>query len=154
MLAFFILDSINLSYQFTKIFPSFFILSFIYWNLAIPEKIGIGFPLLVGVFYDFVQGTLIGIFPLIFVFISFLCQRFFYQFRPLKFIQQSIVIFLLFLVIHFLLGIDFENSVPSSITFVDNKYVLLSFSNALVNAITWPFLFFILRYYRRKLISN
>ena len=85
----FLIDSLPFSLQLNEIKPSLLLLSLIYWNLALPERIGIGFSLSLGILYDFLQGTLLGIYPLIFIFTSYLCQRFFYQIRPMRFFQQS-----------------------------------------------------------------
>ena len=114
LIFFIILDLISISQTVDQIKPAFFLLSFIYWNIAVPERMNLFFTFFFGIFMDFMQGTVLGVYPLILVFISYLSQRFFYQFRPLKFIQQSLVIFLVFLVIRFLIAVDLNNSNPNS----------------------------------------
>ena len=150
----FLIDSFPFSLQLNEIKPSLVLLSLIYWNLALPERIGIGFSLSLGILYDFLQGTLLGIYPLIFIFTSYLCQRFFYQIRPMRFFQQSLIIFLLFLLIKLYLSIDFEDSIPSHLSLVDKRYIFSAFLNATISAIFWPIIFFVLRLYRRKWIVN
>jgi len=149
-----LLDSFSFSVQVNEIKPSLLLLSLIYWNLALPEKIGIGYSLALGFLYDLMQGTLLGIYPLIFIVTSYLSQRFFYQIRPMRFFQQSIIILLLFLVIKFFLSVDFYNTIPSHLSLMDSRYVSLAFLNALSNAISWPIVFFILRNYRRRWIAT
>ena len=108
LIFFIFLDLISFSQTADQIKPSLFLLSFIYWNIALPEKMNLFFAFIFGFLMDFIQGTVLGLYPLILVFISYLSQRFFYQFRPLKFIQQALVIFFISQIISapisFLLG--------------------------------------------------
>ena len=103
---------------------------------------------------DFIQGTFLGLYPLILVFISYLSHRFFYQFRPLKLIQQALVIFLIFLFIRFVIAVDLYGSNANSFTLADKEYVLLSLAFAVLNALIWSPLFYIHRVYRRKWIKT
>ena len=153
LIFFIILDLISFSQTADQIKPTLFLLSFIYWNIALPERMNLFFVFIFGFLMDFIQGTVLGVYPLILVFISYLSQRFFYQFRPLKFIQQTAVIFLIFLVIRFLLAVDLNDSNPSSLTLADKEYVLISLAFALLNAITWTPLVYVHRIYRRKWIK-
>ena len=153
LIFFIILDLISFSQTVDQIKPALFLLSFIYWNIALPERMNLFFVFFFGFLMDFIQGTVLGVYPLILVFISYLSQRFFYQFRPLKFIQQTLVIFLIFLVIRFLIAVDLNDSNPSSLTLADKEYVLLSLAFALVNSIFWVPLASVHRIYRRKWIK-
>ena len=153
LIFFIILDLISFSQIVDQIKPAFFLLSFIYWNIAIPERMNLFFVFFFGFLMDFIQGTVLGLYPLILVSISYLSQRFFYQFRPLKFIQQTVVIFLIFLVIRFIIAVDLNDSNPSSLTLADKEYVLLSVAFALVNSIFWIPLVSVHRIYRRKFIK-
>lgn len=154
LIFFIILDLINFSQTVNQIKPALFLLSFIYWNIALPERMNLFFVFTFGILMDFIQGTILGVYPLILVFISYISQRFFYQFRPLKFIQQTLVIFLIFLVIRFLIAVDLNDSNPSSLTLADKEYVLLSVAFALVNSIFWVPLVYVHRIYRRKWIKT
>ena len=153
LIFFILIDLISFSQTLDQIKPALFLLSFIYWNIALPEKMNLFFAFIFGFFMDFIQGTALGFYPLILVFISYLSQRFFYQFRPLKFIQQTIVIFLLFLVIRFLIAVDLNDSNPTSLTLADREYVLISLAFASLNALIWPPLFYVHRIYRKKFIK-
>ena len=154
LIFFIILDLISFSQTVDQIKPALFLLSFIYWNIALPEKMNLFIVFFFGFLMDFIQGTALGVYPLILVFISYLSQRFFYQFRPLKFIQQTLVIFLIFLVIRFLIAVDLNDSNPSSLTLADKEYVRLSVTFALVNSIFWIPLVYVHRIYRRKWIKT
>ena len=114
---------------------------------------GFGFLMCFGFLMDFIQGTVLGLYPLILIFISYLSQRFFYQFRPLKYIQQALVIFFIFLVIRFLIAVDLNDSNPTSLTLADREYVLISLAFASLNALIWSPLFYVHRIYRRKFIK-
>jgi len=154
LIFFIVLDLNTFSQTLDQIKPAFFLLSFIYWNIALPERMNLSFAFIFGFLMDFIQGTVLGLYPLILVFISYLSQRFFYQFRPLKFIQQAVVIFLIFLVIRFLIAVDLNDSNLNSLTLADKEYVLISLAFAVINALIWLPLFYVHRIYRRKWIKT
>ena len=154
LIFFIFLDLISFSQTADQIKPALFLLSFIYWNIALPERMNLFFAFIFGILMDFIQGTVLGFYPLILVFISYLSQRFFYQFRPLKFIQQVLVIFLIFIVIRFLIAVDLNDSNPNSLTLADKEYVLISLAFGVLNALIWPPLFYVHRIYRRKWIKT
>ena len=154
LIFFILLDLISFSQTTDQIKPALFLLSFIYWNIALPERMNLFFAFIFGFLMDFIQGTVLGLYPLILIFISYLSQRFFYQFRPLKFIQQAVVIFLIFLVIRFLIAVDLNDSNPNSLTLADKEYVLISLAFALLNALIWTPLLYAHRIYRRKWIKT
>ena len=112
-LSFFIflaIDSFSFSQEVNEIKPSLVLLGLIYWNLALPQKVGVGFSLLLGLLYDFLQGTLLGIYPLIFILTSYVCQSFFNRIRPMRFIQQSTLIFLFILIVKFYLAVSYRTT--------------------------------------------
>ena len=153
LIFFIFLDLISFSQTADQIKPSLFLLSFIYWNIALPEKMNLFFAFIFGFLMDFIQGTVLGLYPLILVFISYLSQRFFYQFRPLKFIQQALVIFFIFIVIRFMIAVDLNDSNPNSLTLADKEYVLISIAFAVLNALIWSPSYYVHRIYRRKWIK-
>ena len=153
LIFFILLDLISFSQTADQIKPALFLLSFIYWNIALPERMNLSYAFILGFLMDFIQGTVLGLYPLILIFISYLSQRFFYQFRPLKFIQQTVIIFLIFLAIRFLIAVDLNNSNPNSLTLADKEYVLISLAFGVLNALIWPPLFYVHRIYRRKWIK-
>ena len=154
LIFFILLDLISFSQTTDQIKPALFLLSFIYWNIALPERMNLFFAFIFGFLMDFIQGTVLGLYPLILVFISYLSQRFFYQFRPLKFIQQALIIFLIFLVIRILIVVDLNDSNPNSLTLADKEYVLISLTFAVLNALVWLPLVYVHRIYRRKWIKT
>jgi len=154
LIFFILLDLISFSQTTDQIKPALFLLSFIYWNIALPERMNLFYAFIFGFLMDFIQGTVLGLYPLILIFISYLSQKFFYQFRPLKFIQQAVVIFLIFLVVRFLIAVDLNDSNPNSLTLADKEYVLKSLAFAVLNALIWSPLMYVHRIYRRKWIKT
>ena len=154
LLAALILDSIYLSSSFQVIKPTFVLLALIYWNIALPDKVGIVLSLVMGIIVDFIEGSVLGTYPLLFVVVAYLCQRFFYQFRVMKIIQQSIILFVLFLFIKQYLAIDFSFSYGSNFNLFNSSNLLITFLYSLLSAIAWPVLFYCLRYSRRRWIKN
>ena len=154
LIFFTLLDLISFSQTADQIKPALFLLSFMYWNIALPERMNLFYAFIFGFLMDFIQGTVLGLYPLILVFIAYLSQRFFYQFRPLKFIQQTLIIFLIFIVIRFLIAVDLNDSNPNSLTLADKEYVLISLAFAVLNALIWTPLLYVLRIYRRKWIKT
>ena len=154
LIIFFVIDLLPFSSSINKIKPSLLILCFIYWNIALPEKIKLLFVLVFGFLLDLINGTLLGMYPLILLIISYFSQRYFYQFRPFTFIQQCLVIFLVFFSIKILLAIDFNNINPNSLTLADKDYVISSTWYSLLNSLTWPLIFFSLRAYRRRWVKT
>ena len=154
LIFFILLDLISFSQTLDQIKPALFLLSFMYWNIALPERMNLFYAFIFGFLMDFIQGTVLGLYPLMLVFISYLSQRFFYQFRPLKFIQQTLIIFLIFIAIRFLIAVDLNDSNPNSLTLADMEYVLISLAFAVLNALTWSPLMYVHRIYRRKWIKT
>jgi rod shape-determining protein MreD len=154
LIFFILLDLVSFSQTADQIKPALFLLSFTYWNIALPERMNLFYAFIFGFLMDFIQGTVLGLYPLILVFIAYLSQRFFYQFRPLKFIQQAFVIFLISLVIRFLIAVDLNDSNPDSLTLADKEYVLISLAFAVLNALIWSPLMYVHRIYRRKWIKT
>ena len=154
LLATLILDSIYLSSSFLVIKPTFVLLALIYWNIALPDKVGIVLSLVMGIIVDFIEGSVLGTYPLLFVVVAYLCQRFFYQFRVMKIVQQSIILFVLFFFIKQYLAIDFSFSYGSNFNLFNSSNLLITFLYSLLSAIAWPVLFYCLRYSRRRWIQN
>ena len=154
LIFFILLDLISFSQTTDQIKPSFFLLGFIYWNIALPEKMNLYFAFTFGLLMDFMQGTVLGVYPLILILISYLSQRFFYQFRPLKYVQQAVIIFFIFLIFRFFIALDLNDADPNSFSLVDKNYALLSLFFALINSLIWAPVFYILRIYRRKWVKT
>ena len=133
--------------------PLFTLLFLIYWNMALPNKVGIIEALVFGMILDLSTGTVLGIHAVMFVLITYVCQRFFYQFRVSPLWQQATVLFFLFFIFKQVFAFDFFGS-QKELSLTDSSYLLTSLLFAITSALAWPPIFFILRWYRRKKIRS
>jgi len=122
--------------------------------MALPDRVGITAAVSFGIFVDLIEGSLLGLHGILFVLITYICQRFFYQFRPFSFIQQCLILFLVFFSIKIIQAIDFTNANPGSYSLASKSYLMSSIWYSLINSIAWPPIFFLLRAYRRRWIKT
>lgn len=132
--------------------PLITLLVLIYWNMALPDKVGISEALVIGLLLDILTGPILGLHALLFVLVTYICQRFFYQFRVSPVLQQSIILFFFFFVFKMTLAFDFVD-VSSGVSVSDIQYLLNASTFAFVSSLMWPIIFFILREIRRKKIK-
>ena len=146
------------TYMFTSNFqmwkPTFVLLTLIYWNMALPDRIGIMAALSFGIFVDLIQGSLLGLHGTLFVLITYVCQRFFYQFRVSPLWQQSSILFFLFILYKQVFALDFMNTNQDLTNLSDSSFFMNSFLYALFSAFIWSPLFLTLRYYRRRWVKH
>ena len=148
------LDSYLFPAGFQTIKPTFVLLTLIYWNMALPDRVGIFAALLFGIFVDLIEGSLLGLHGILFILVTYVCQRFFYQFRVSPLWQQSSILFFLFILYKQVFAIDFLNINDNLINYSDNSYLLNSLLFALFSALIWSPLLLILRYYRRRWVKT
>ena len=148
------LDSYLFTAGFQIIKPTFVLLTLIYWNMALPDRVGIVAALSFGIFVDLIEGSLLGLHGILFVLITYVCQRFFYQFRVSPLWQQSFILFFLFILYKQVFAIDFLNINENLINYSDNTYLLNSLLFASLSALIWSPLLLILRYYRRRWVKT
>ena len=148
------IDSYLFSANLQIIKPTFVLLTLIYWNMALPDRVGIAAALSFGIFVDLVEGSLLGLHGILFVLITYVCQRFFYQFRVSPLWQQSFILFFLFLLYKQVFALDFLNINEDLTNFSDRSFLVNSFLFALFSALIWSPLFLVLRFYRRKWVKK
>ena len=146
-------DTYMFSSDFQMWKPSFVLLTLIYWNMALPDRIGIMAALSFGVFVDLIEGSLLGLHGILFLLITYVCQRFFYQFRVSPLWQQSFILFFLFILYKQVFALDFTNTNQELTNLSDRSFFINSFLFALCSAFIWSPLFITLRYYRRKWVK-
>ena len=149
-----IIDSYNFSNNFQFIKPSFVLLILIYWNMALPDKVGITTALLFGVLIDLLHSSLLGLHGLMFVVITYLCQRFFYQFRITPIWQQSFLIFILAIMVKQVLAFDFLDSEVNRTNLSDNYYFINTFYYAILSSLFWAPVYYLCRLYRRRWVKT
>ena len=134
--------------------PTFVLLTLIYWNMALPDRIGIIAALSFGIFVDLIEGSLLGLHGILFILITYACQRFFYQFRVSPLWQQSFILFFLFILYKQVFALDFMNTNQELTNLSDFSFFIHSFLFALSSALIWSPLFLTLRYYRRRWVKQ
>ncbi len=149
-----VVDSYSFSNILQFIKPSFVLLVLIYWNLALPDRVGITTALLFGVLIDLLHSSLLGLHGLLFVLITYLCQRFFYQFRIIPIWQQSFLIFILAIIVKQILAFDFLDSEVNRTNLSDNYYFINTFYYAILSSISWAPVYYLCRLYRRRWVKT
>ncbi len=134
--------------------PTLVLLTLIYWNMALPDRVGITASLSFGIFVDLIEGSLLGLHGLLFVLITYICQRFFYQFRVSPLWQQSFILFFLFLLYKQVFALDFIDTNEDLTNLSDRLFIMNSFLYALFSALIWSPLLLILRYFRRRWVKH
>ena len=124
--------------------PLLTLLVLIYWNMALPDKVGIFEALFFGIIMDILNGSILGLNGLLFVLITYICQRFFYQFRVSPIWQQSVILFFLFFIFKMAFSFDYFN-VRLGLNVSDGFYLTNTFLFALVSSLFWIPTFFLLR---------
>ena len=128
-------------------------------NLHLHDTMGLGLAnlcaaLSFGIFVDLIEGSLLGLHGILFILITYICQRFFYQFRVSPLWQQSFILFFLFIIYKQVFALDFMNTNQDLTNFSDSSFFMNSFLFALFSAFIWPPLFLTLRYYRRRWVKH
>ena len=118
----------------------------IYWNMALPKNIGLIWAMIFGFSLDINQEVLLGSHVLLFLFISYLTQRYFHRLRALYTIQQSLFVAIVVLIYQIFL-ISFLGEFKESIVI---ELISLTFISALI----WPIIFGILRQLRIKFVQS
>ena len=149
-----LLDVYVFPVSFMAIKPSLVLLVLIYWNMALPDRVGIAAALLFGTLIDLLEGSLLGLHGTLFLLITYMCQRFFYQFRVSGLWQQSIIIFFLCILYKQILALDLLNVNESQTNLSDVLYFTHSLLFALFSALLWSPVLLILRYYRRRWVKS
>lgn len=125
--------------------PSWLLLIFIYWVMALPHRVNLGTGFILGLITDLLLGSTLGIHSLGMSMIAYLVTIKFQTFRNMALWQQTLFVILL--------------SIIMTITVFLTEFLIIHvsfntgiFSNALINGIVWPWLFLLMRQTRRKFL--
>ncbi len=132
--------------------PLLTLLVLIYWNMALPDKVGIFEALFFGLIMDLLNGSILGLHAILFVLITYICQRFFYQFRVSPIWQQSTILFFLFFIFKMAFSFDYFSS-NTGFHVSDSSYITNTFIFAITSSLFWAPIFFILRELRRRKVK-
>lgn len=123
--------------------PAWLSMVLIYWCMATPQKVGLGFGWMLGLMVDVLTGTLLGQHALALSIVAYLTERFHLQLRVRAVWQQGITVFFLVLMAESLaLWVKGIQGLPTA-----EDRVLWP---ALTSTLMWPWVFVILRDIRRK----
>ena len=127
--------------------PEWILLINIYWAIALPSNAKMLLAFVSGIFVDIVLGHPLGISSLSYVIFIYIILSLYNSLRYMTVPQQTIMLFLLLIVKqHFYvwtfymfgLNIDYQTLIISTLT----------------TAVLWPFIYFSLRFARRKWVIN
>lgn len=124
--------------------PDFTTLVLMYWWLAHPERVGVFYGFIIGIFMDVMYSSLMGQFAMGNVFIAWVFMKSYQRMRVLPTWQQALSIFgLLFFKYFIVFWIDKLRGNN------DNSF-LMYFAPCFTSAIIWPYVFNLLRNARRQ----
>jgi len=130
--------------QLVKVFrPDWVLLALMYWTMALPERVNIGTAFVLGFLVDVLVGTVLGVNALAYSVVIFIVTVNHLKIRNFSILQQALLVglflalyhLLLFWLSHFLTGVYF---IPEYLWPVP------------MGMLVWPWLFWLLRRYRRQ----
>lgn len=98
----FYMAAVPLPGQFEIARPDWVGMLIIYWALIIPERFGILISFAIGLLYDTLVGTTLGVYGLVFSFLAYLILLFHDRIRLYPLGQQALVVFLILGITHIL----------------------------------------------------
>lgn len=122
--------------------PDWVLLCLIYWNMAIPERVGVGTAWFAGLMVDVLTGRLMGQHALVYSLTAYFCVRLHRRLRLYPLSQQAMTVLGLLLSGQVLM---FWTQSVKATGNIDARYWLPS----LIGTLFWPFLFVTLRRVRR-----
>ncbi|MBD1574502.1 rod shape-determining protein MreD [Vibrio sp. S17_S38] len=122
--------------------PNWIILITCYWILALPHRVNVGSALVVGLIWDLVIGSTLGIHGLVMSIIAYIVALNFQILRNMALWQQAVIIGLLTVLAKFIEF--FGEFLIKDIEF--NPHYLWG---GIINCILWPWIFLLLRRFRR-----
>lgn len=123
--------------------PDWVLLFLIYWAMAIPERVGVGYAWCAGLFVDVLTGRMMGQHALAYSLIAYLCVKFHRLLRLYPMPQQTFMVLLMLALAQLLIFWTQSIKVSSGVSL---NYWLPSLSGALI----WPLVFVLLRRLRRR----
>jgi rod shape-determining protein MreD len=122
--------------------PAWVLLVLIYWAMTVPNKVGVGSAWVMGLIVDLLQGTLLGEHALAFTFVIYLVNRIHIRLSMYPLMQQGLSILGFVLIYQFIIFCiqGFIGEIPRS-----HLYWLAS----LTSMILWPWLYVLMRDWRR-----
>ncbi|WP_032092307.1 MULTISPECIES: rod shape-determining protein MreD [Pasteurellaceae] len=124
--------------------PAWVVLVLLYWVLAIPTKVSIGSAFLLGVVWDLVLGSILGVHALVLSVFAYLIALNYLILRNLSLWMQSLLVILFVFAVR--LGIFVIELLLHNANFNSQEIF-----GAIASGILWPWVFLLLRKIRRQL---
>ncbi len=122
--------------------PDWLSLVILYWVIALPHRVGMGSVLVLGLVADILMGTVFGIYATALLIMAYPAIRHFHRIRNYSFTQQALIIGVLILIKRVIVY-ELEHVLNGAVFHLPYLYPVIS------SAIAWPWVFLILRKYRR-----
>ncbi len=123
--------------------PDWLALVIIYWLLAIPHRVGFGTVLILGLLADILMGSVFGIYAIALLLIAYPAVRHYQRIRNYSLTQQAIIVGILVLVKRAVVY-ELEHVLNDAVFHLPYLYPVIS------SAIIWPWIYLIMRKYRRR----
>ena len=123
--------------------PAWVLMVLIYWVMIAPQRVNVGVAWAVGIIMDVLNGTLLGEHALALTIVTFFVARLHTQLRMYPVLQQGMWVFLFVLLYQFILFCvqGFIGELPRT---------WLYWSSSLTSMVLWPWVYTIMRDYRRR----
>ncbi|MFA0053865.1 rod shape-determining protein MreD [Vibrio echinoideorum] len=122
--------------------PSWLLLVTCYWVLALPHRVNVGSALILGLLWDLLIGSILGIRGMMMAIVMYIIAMNFLVIRNMALWQQAMIIAALTVLFEVL--IFFGEYLIQDVVFNP-----LSLWSALINCILWPWMFLLMRRVRR-----
>ncbi len=122
--------------------PDWLSLVIIYWVVALPHRVGMGSVLILGLVTDILMGSVFGIYATALLLMAYAPIRHFQRIRNYSLTQQALVVAVLILVKRVVVY-ELEHVLNDAVIHWSYLYPVLS------SAVAWPWVYLILRKYRR-----
>jgi rod shape-determining protein MreD len=124
--------------------PAWVLMILIYWTMNQPYRVNMGAAWMIGIVMDVLNGTLLGEHALAFTIVSYFVVRMHTQLRMYPVLQQSMWVFIFVLIYQFVIFCvqGFVGELPKT---------WLYWSSSATSMLLWPWVFTIMRDFRRRL---
>lgn len=118
--------------------PEWVLLTLMYWAMALPHRVGIGYAWLVGLFMDILMGGVLGILAFAYALVIYLVLHFHLQLRQFPLWQQALSLMSLILLVHVV-----------TVVMTTKVTGWQAWLPAVISTVLWPLIYMFLRGVRR-----
>lgn len=123
--------------------PDWITLVMIYWLMAVPHRVGFGTVLILGLLTDILMGSTFGVYAVALIIVAYPVLRHFQRIRHYSFMQQAIIVGVLILIKRIIVY-EIEHVLNDAVFNLPYLYPVLS------SIVLWPWLFLVMRRFRRR----